>query len=57
LTQLRLEDLRHAFDAFLEAPDQEAARALTARELDRAAASLRLAAAGHDEPDPLPPPL
>jgi signal transduction histidine kinase/HPt (histidine-containing phosphotransfer) domain-containing protein len=57
LTQLRLEALRHAFDAFLETPDQEAARTLTARELDRAAASLRQAAARHNEPEPLPPPL
>ncbi len=58
LTQLRLEALRHAYDTFLKAPDQETARALTARELDRAAASLRQAAgAHHDEPRPLPPRL
>jgi DNA-binding response OmpR family regulator len=56
LTQLRLEALRHAFDAFLEAPDQETARALTARELDRAAASLRQAAARENPSDRLPPP-
>ena len=56
LTQLRLEALRHAFDAFLEAPDQETARALTAHELDRAAASLRQAAARENPSDHLPPP-
>ena len=56
LTQLRLEALRVAFYAFLEAPDQETARALTAHELDRAAASLQQAAARENPSDRLPPP-